>query len=267
MQPTTAQPRLTAAQQEDLARMSLLQHLEELRKRIFWSFLTLVVALIPCGYFHREIFKFLVAPLGRIQPGLKLSFLALTDPFILYFKMALLTAVFLSAPILLYHLWAFISPGLYSSEKKMAVPFIFFTTLFFVAGGAFGYYVAFPMAAQFLLGLGTDMQAVITADKYFGFLLTVIFGLGLMFEMPVLILLLSLLGLVTPRFLVSHFRHAVVIIFIIAAIITPTPDIVNLCVFAVPALGLYILGVAAAFVADRFRKKREAAAEAEADVE
>lgn len=263
MPPTSAQPRLTAAQQEDLERMSLLQHLEELRKRIFWSFLSLVVALIPCGYFYRQIFRFLVAPLERIQPGLKLSFLALTDPFILYFKMALLTAVFLASPFLLYHLWMFISPGLYSREKKMAIPFIFFTTLFFVAGGAFGYYVAFPMAAKFLLGLGTDMQAVITADKYFGFLLTVIFGLGLMFEMPVLILLLSLLGVVTPRFLLKYFRHAVVIIFIVAAIITPTPDIVNLCVFAVPALGLYMLGIAAAFVAERFRKKREEAEEAE----
>jgi sec-independent protein translocase protein TatC len=263
MPPTSAQPRLTAAQQEELARMSLLQHLEELRKRIFWSLLVLVLALIPCGYFHREIFRFLVAPLERIQPGLKLSFLALTDPFILYFKMALLTAVFLASPFLLYHLWAFISPGLYSKEKKMAVPFIFFTTLFFVSGGAFGYYVAFPMAAKFLLGLGTDMNAVITADKYFGFLLTVIFGLGLMFEMPVLILLLSLLGVVTPRFLLKYFRHAVVIIFIVSAIITPTPDIVNLCVFAVPALGLYILGVASAFVAERFRKKRAAAEETE----
>lgn len=243
--------------------MSLLQHLEELRKRIFWSLLVLVIALIPCGYFYRQIFRFLVAPLERIQPGLKLSFLALTDPFILYFKMSLLTAVFLAAPFLLYHLWAFISPGLYAHEKKMAIPFIFFTTLFFLAGGAFGYYVAFPMAAQFLLGLGTDMQPVITADKYFGFLMTVIFGLGLMFEMPVLILLLSLLGLVTPRFLLLHTRHAVVIIFIVAAIITPTPDIVNLCVFAVPALGLYGLGVAAAFIADRFRRKREAMAEVE----
>ena len=263
MPPTSAQPRLTAAQQEDLERMSLLQHLEELRKRIFWSLLALVVALIPCSYFYREIYRFLVAPLERIQPGLKLSFLALTDPFILYFKMALLTAVFLASPFLLYHLWAFISPGLYSREKKMAIPFIFFTTFFFVAGGAFGYYVAFPMAAQFLLGLGTDMQPVITADKYFGFLLTVIFGLGLMFEMPVLILLLSLLGVVTPRFLLKYSRHAVVIIFIVAAIITPTPDVVNLCVFAVPALGLYVLGVAAAFVAEGFRKKREAEAAAE----
>ncbi|HEX6899927.1 MAG TPA: twin-arginine translocase subunit TatC [Thermoanaerobaculia bacterium] len=263
MPPTSAQPRLTAAQQEDLERMSLLQHLEELRKRVFWSLLALVVALIPCGYFYRQIFRFLVAPLERIQPGLKLSFLALTDPFILYFKMALLTAVFLASPFLLYQLWRFISPGLYSREKKMAIPFIFFTTLFFVSGGAFGYYVAFPMAAQFLLGLGTDMQAVITADKYFGFLLTVLLGLGLMFELPVLILLLSLLGVVTPRFLLKYFRHAVVIIFIAAAIITPTPDIVNLCVFAVPALGLYMLGIAAAFVAERFRKKREAAEAAE----
>ncbi len=111
--------------------------------------------------------------------------------------------------------------------------------------------------------MGANFQAVITIEKYFGFLLTVILGLGLMFELPILILLLSLLGVVTPRFLLRYFRHAVVIIFIVAAIITPTPDIVNLCIFAVPAMALYLLGVGAAFFAERFRKKKAAEMEAE----
>jgi sec-independent protein translocase protein TatC len=256
-------PRLTARQQEELARMSLMDHLEELRKRIVWSVLVVGIAFIPCWAYYRQIYRFMVAPLNRIAPGLKLSFLALTDPFILYFKMAALAAVFLSAPFLLYQLWAFIAPGLYTRERKLAAPFIFFTTLFFLAGGAFGYYVAFPAGAKFLLGVGSDLNPVITVDKYFGFLMTVILGLGLMFELPILILLLALVGVITPRFLLRFWRHAVVVIFILAAIITPTPDIVNLCIFAVPAIGLYFLGVAAAFFAVRFRRQREVEAATE----
>jgi sec-independent protein translocase protein TatC len=260
-------PRLTARQQEELARMSLMDHLEELRKRIVWSVLAIGAAFIPCWAYYRQIYLFLVAPLkwpavaANLPPNFKLSYLGMTDPFIMYFKMAALAAVFLSAPFLLYQLWGFIAPGLYTRERRLAGPFIFFTTLFFLAGGAFGYYVAFPAGASFLLGIGRDLQPMMTADKYFGFLMTVILGLGLMFELPILIMLLALVGVITPRFLLRFWRHAVVILFIMAAIITPTPDIVNLCIFAVPAIGLYFLGVAAAFLAVRFRKQREVEAE------
>lgn len=244
-------------QPDELPRMSLLEHLEELRKRILWSLLALAVAFVPCWIYVEKIFDFLAAPIQRIQPGLRLAFLGLTDPFIMYFKVAALTALFLASPLVLYQVWAFVAPGLYRRERMLALPFVFFTTLFFLAGGLFAYYVAFPFAAKFLLGIGEKFQAVITIEKYFGFLLTVILGLGLMFELPIFILLLSLIGVVTPRFLLRYFRHAVVVIFIVAAIITPTPDIVNLCIFALPALALYLLGVGAAFVAERFRRKRE----------
>jgi sec-independent protein translocase protein TatC len=248
---------------EELTRMSLLEHLEELRKRILWSVLALAVAIVPCWVYVQRIFDFLSAPIQRIQPGIRLAFLGLTDPFILYFKVSALTALFVASPFVLYQVWAFVAPGLYRRERMLAFPFVFFTTLFFLAGGVFAYYVAFPFAAKFLLSMGENFQAVITIEKYFGFLLTVILGLGLMFELPIFILLLSLIGVVTPRLLLRYFRHAVVIIFIVAAIITPTPDIVNLCIFALPALALYLLGVGAAFLAERFRRKRESAMAAE----
>lgn len=243
--------------------MSLFDHLEELRKRILWSLVSLAIAFVPCWIYVRKIFDFLAAPIQRIQPGIRLAFLGLTDPFIMYFKVAALTALFVASPLVLYQVWAFVAPGLYRRERMLAAPFVFFTTVFFLAGGLFAYYVAFPFAAEFLLAMGEQFQAVITIEKYFGFLLTIILGLGLMFELPIFILLLSLIGVVTPRFLLRYFRHAVVIIFIVAAIITPTPDIVNLCIFAVPALALYLLGVGAAFLAERFRKKREAEMAAE----
>jgi sec-independent protein translocase protein TatC len=244
-------------QPEDLPRMSLLEHLEELRKRLLWSILALAIAFMPCWAYHEEIFRFLEAPLKRQHPEFKLAFLGFTDPFILYFKVAALAAVFLASPFVLYQIWAFVAPGLYRRERSLALPFVFFTTLFFLAGGAFGYYVAFPFATTFLLGIGEQFQAVITIEKYFGFLLTVLLGLGLMFELPIFILLLSLIGVVTPRFLLHYFRHAVVVIFIVAAVITPTPDVVNLCIMAVPAVGLYVLGIGAAFLAQRFRGKRQ----------
>ena len=245
--------------------MSLLEHLEELRKRILWSLVALIVAFVPCWIYVQKIFDFLAAPVQKIQPGLRLAFLGLTDPFILYFKVAALSALFIASPFVLYQIYGFVAPGLYRRERMMAVPFVFFTTLFFLSGGLFAYYVAFPFAAKFLLSMGEHFQAVITIEKYFGFLLTVILGLGLMFELPIFVLLLSLLGVVTPRFLMRYFRHAVVVIFIVAAIITPTPDVVNLCIMAVPALGLYLLGIGAAFLAERFRKKRQA--EMTADLE
>jgi sec-independent protein translocase protein TatC len=243
--------------------MSLFDHLDELRKRILYSLVGLIITFIPCWIYVREIFDFLERPVQQFLPeGQKLAFLGLTDPFILYFKVAALAAVFLASPVLLYQVWAFVAPGLYRKEKLYAVPFVFFATLFFIAGGAFAYYIAFPFAVQFLLTLGEHFQAVITIERYFGFLLTVILGLGLMFELPIIILLLAMVGIVTPRFLLKYFRHAVVVIFIVAAIITPTPDVVNLCLFAVPAILLYLLGVAAAFVVDRMRKKNEAVEDA-----
>lgn len=231
--------------------MSLLEHLEELRRRLFWSIASVAVAFVPCWYFVRQIFAFLERPIQQIRPGEKLVFTGLADPFLLYFKVAALAALFLAAPFVLYQLWGFIAPGLYRKEKLYLAPFLMFGSMFFLGGGAFAYYVAFPMAATFLLGVGEQFEMMLTVERYFSFLLTMILGLGLMFELPIVILVLAALGVVTPGFLLRNFRWAVLIIFVIAAIITPTPDIVNLCVFAVPALLLYLLGIAAAFVVTR----------------
>ena len=119
--------------------MSLLEHLEELRKRVFWSVAALAVAFMPCWYYVEKIFQFLFQPIHKIKPDLKLAFLGLTDPFIFYFKVAALAAVFVAAPFILYQIWAFVAPGLYQREKRLALPFVLLTTFFFLAGGAFAY--------------------------------------------------------------------------------------------------------------------------------
>jgi sec-independent protein translocase protein TatC len=237
---------------EELPRMSLLEHLEELRNRLLRSLLAVGVAFFVCWAFAGRIFTFLARPIYEYLPeGTRLAFLGVTDPFILYVKVAALAAIFFASPVVLYQIYNFVAPGLYRREKHYALPFVFGGTFFFLAGGLFAYYVAFPFAIEFLLEMGEDFDAVITIERYFGFLMTVILGLGLMFEMPIIILLLAKMGVVTPRFLIRHFRWAVLIIFIIAAVITPTPDVVNLCIFAIPTIALYLLGVAAAWVVTR----------------
>ena len=247
---------------EELPTMTLLDHLEELRKRIIRALIAVAVAVGACYYFHEKIFDFLARPIYRYLPeGRRLAFLGITDPFIIYIKVAALAGLFLASPYLIYQAYAFISPGLYRREKLWAIPFVVAGTLFFLAGGIFAYTVAFPFAVQFLLGMGESFDAVITVEKYFGFLMTVILGLGLMFELPIFIFLAAAAGLVTPGFLMRHFRWAVLIIFIVSALVTPTPDVFNLCIFAVPTVGLYLLGVLGAWIVVRGKKKRAEEAE------
>jgi len=249
---------------EQLPTMTLLDHLEELRRRIVYSLIAVVVALLVAWTFREPIYAFLVRPIQPFLPeGKKLAFLGITDPFLIYFKMSALVGLFLASPVLVYQLYAFVSPGLYRREKRMAIPFVALGTAFFCAGGVFAYEVAFPFAVEFLLGMGAPFEPVITVQKYFGFLMTVMLGLGLMFELPMIIFLLASIGVVTPRFLMRHFRWAVLLIFIVAALITPTPDVVNLCIFALPTVGLYLLGVAAAWIVVRGKRKRAAEAEAQ----
>lgn len=248
---------------EELPDMPITQHLEELRSVLFHVVGALLVGFLACWAFAPQIFDFLAAPIQRLLPeGQKLAFFAVTDPFVVYAKVAALAGVFLTWPYVLFRIWWFIRPALHRKERRFAVPFVLASNLFFVGGAAFAYYVAFPFGAEYLLTLGDRFQAVISVQKYLGFLMTIVLGLGLMFQLPVVIFLLAWMGLVTPRFLIRHFRWAVLLIFIAAAVITPTPDVFNLCVFAVPAVGLYLLGVLAAAVV--VRKKRKDAEEAPA---
>jgi len=240
---------------EDLPRMTLLDHLDELRRRLFASVVAVFIAFVACWYFSPTIFHWLEQPiLDVLPPDDKLAFTELAGPFMLYIKVALLAAIFSSSPFLLLQLWLFLKPGLYKRERRLAVPFIVFTTIFFVAGGLFGYYVAFPMVVDFLMGVGKDFKQVVTIQAYFSMMSKILLGLGLVFEMPMLMFFLARLGIVTARQLLKGFRWAVLGIFVVAAVITPTPDIATQTVFAVPMILLYLLGV---LVAAIFGKRRE----------
>ena len=166
-------------------------------------------------------------------------------------KASAIAALFLSAPVILWQFWGFVAPGLYKAERRAGALFIVAGTAFFVAGGAFGYYVAMPMTAQWLISLGSQFKAQLTLESAFDFENRMLLGAGLVFEMPIVILVLSRFGIVTPAFLMRHFRMAVMIIAIAAAVITPSGDALTMTVFALPMVGLYLIGVGFAWLAAR----------------
>jgi len=237
--------------------MSFLEHLEDLRTRLFRAFISIFVAVIPAYIFSKEIFRFLARPLTQFLPeGELLAFRTLTEPFMLYIKVSFLAALFVVSPYVFYQLWKFIAPGLYQKEKKYVIPFVSFTTIFFLGGAAFAYYVAYPFACKFFLDLGSDFKPMITVNDFFGLTIKMLLGIGLVFEMPVLILFLSKMGLVTSRWMVKNFKYAFLVIVIVAAVITPSPDMVNQMILAVPMLILYCLGILVAFIFGKERKAR-----------
>ena len=243
---------------DDLPRMSFLEHLEELRHRIVVSLIAIAGGFLLSWWWAKEIFAVLQRPvLAALPPGTKLAYTQLTEPFMLYVNLALIAGIFVASPVLLHQVWLFIAPGLYKHEKMWAAPFVVLSVLFFVGGGAFGYFVGFPMVTRFLVSTGTDFTPVLKIGDYLDLVAKVLLGMGLVFETPILIFFLARVGVVTEKWLLQKFRYAVLVIFLISALITPTPDIPTQCAFALPMCALYLLGVGMAWV---FKKREPKAA-------
>jgi sec-independent protein translocase protein TatC len=233
----------------ELPKMSFLDHLEELRKRLLISFIAIGVGFFVCWSFAEPIFAKLQEPLTKIlPPGDTLAYTRLTAPFFLYMKVAFAAGIFVAAPVVLLQLWLFIAPGLYRKERRLAVPFIVFGSLFFMVGGYFGYRFLLPATCNFFVETGKQFKQMITVDDYFSFASTIILATGAIFETPILIFFLARLGIVTPAFLMQKFKYAIVLSFVISAIVTPTPDMVTQAALAVPMILLYLIGVGVAFV-------------------
>lgn len=235
--------------EEELQKMSFLDHLEELRKRLIVSVLAIAGAFFACWYFAERIYGWLQEPLVKVlPPGDKLAYTRLTAPFFLYMKVAFYAGLFVASPIILLQLWLFISPGLYKKERRYALPFIFFGSALFIAGGLFGFKVILPGTCQFFVETGRQFKQMITIDDYFSFASMIVLSAGLIFETPILIFFLARLGIVTPAFLMQKSKYAIVLAFIIAAFITPTPDMVTQSALAIPMIALYFLGVGVAYL-------------------
>lgn len=238
--------------------MSFLEHLEELRDRLLRMVVALCAGFAVCWNFHDDIFHFIVQPLRAAYPGVKLVATSPTEALMLMMKMSFFAGIFLAAPFVLYQIWAFVSPGLYPHEKAYVVPFILFGTAFFVLGAAFGHYWLFPLTFKFLGDFGgQDVQYLPKISEYYSFYSWFLLGLGVVFQLPVVIFVLARIGLVTPGFLLRHFRFAILFCFVAAAIITPTPDVVTQTLLALPMLGLYLLGVLVAWAFGKPRHKSE----------
>jgi len=238
-----------SADETELPKMSFLEHLEELRKRLVVSVIAIFAGFLACWHYADRIFAKMQEPLLKFLPnGDKLAYTKLTGPFFMYMKVAFFAGLFVAAPVVLLQLWLFIAPGLYKNERRYAAPFIIFASLFFIAGGYFGYRVLLPGTCAFFVETGKQFKQMIVIDDYFSFASTIILAAGLVFETPILIFFLARLGIVTPAFLLQKFKWAILLAFIIAAIVTPTPDMVTQTALAVPMIVLYALGIGIAYL-------------------
>lgn len=249
-------------EEDGMLRMSFLDHLGELRSRIIRALVGFGVVFLVCLVFSNQLWLIVQAPAMEAFRRLGQGSLVGIDPMeqfsILWMWTPLVASIFVASPWILYQIWAFIAPGLYKSERRWAVPFVLTTAGLFITGGLFAYFIAFRYGLTFLLGLGgfAGIKPMISIDKYFELFVDVMLGVSVIFEMPIIIFFLVLLRLASPKFLMEHSRYAILAIVIIAAIITPTPDVFNLMLFAVPMCALFFVGVFAGYLLVLHREKR-----------
>lgn len=228
--------------------MTLTNHLTELRRRLIYSISAFIILSLLCYQFAQEIYSFLVRPLADVFKGeeRRLIYTGLTEAFITYMKLALFAGGFLSFPVVATQIWIFVAPGLYKNEKKVFLPFLLATPALFLLGAAFVYYFVIPVAWRFFVGFevfpmqnnGLPIQLEARVGEYLSLIMTLIFSFGICFQMPVILVLLSKIGILSYHSLVSKRRYAIVIIFVIAALLTP-PDIISQFMLAIPLLALY----------------------------
>jgi sec-independent protein translocase protein TatC len=245
-------------QDDDSGKMSFLEHLDELRQRIIKSLLSLVVGFSVALYFVQQLEDFVYQPLKVLFKTGKFQYTEPTEAFMLSMKLAALVGLLAAMPIILYQLWRFVAPGLYANEKKFVIPFVALSTVFFTLGAAFAHYIAFRWAVVFFASYETaDMVFIPRIGPIFSMYVKTILAMGLVFEMPTLVFFLAKVGVVTPRWLIRNFKYAVLVIFIVAAVLTPGTDPVSQFMMAGPMLVLYLLSIGIAWVV---APKREAKA-------
>ncbi|MEZ5320080.1 MAG: twin-arginine translocase subunit TatC [Vicinamibacterales bacterium] len=241
---------------DERSRMSFLEHLDELRRRILYSVYALVASCAVTFYWWQDMFVYLTSYFH--QYGGTLIFTRPMGGFMFSLKISALAGLLIASPFIFTQLWLFVAPGLYAREKKVVVPFVFFSTLFFIGGAAFAHLVAFPAMWKFFASYEiAGLQYFPTIDETFSLYVKTIIGMGLVFQLPMLVFFLSRFGIVTAKFMITKFKYAFLGIFIIAALITPSADVVTQLIFAAPMLALYLISIAVAWL---FGKKREEAA-------
>jgi len=258
-------PEQSIPEGNDSGRMSFFEHLAELRKRLIYALLAVLVGTIAGFTVARRVYLVLVLPIvGAFQAANQEATLISTSPagpLNLYLKLSIYIGFVLAFPVVLYQIWLFIAPGLYKHERRSAALFILSSASLFLSGIAFCYFVLLPYTLKFLVGFDLPyFKPMISINEYWDLVLVLMLGMGLVFQTPVLIFFLALFGVVTPGFLWRNFRYAVLIISLVAALVTPTPDALTMLVFMAPMIALYLLGIAVAAVVVRRKGRKESIA-------
>ena len=237
-------------------RMSFLEHLDELRKRIVNSLISLCVGVAIAAFFIDDIYSFVMLPLRQmLRPGETLIYTYPTEAFMLYLRIALIAGLFVAAPLIFWQVWLFVAPALYAKERRYAIPFIVLSSIGVMAGAAFSHYVAFPLMWRFFASFSNDMVAFMPRiEDAFSLYMRMLLGMAVVFQMPAMVFFLARMGVVTARWMIRQFKYAVLVIVIIAAVITPSSDIASQLIVAAPMLVLYVLSIG---IAAAFGKKRQ----------
>jgi sec-independent protein translocase protein TatC len=241
-------------------KMSFLDHLDELRRRIVYGVLSVFVGFIIAFFFIDRIFDFIMRPLQQLlPPGGTLIFTDPAEAFILYIKLALIAGLILALPAVMTQVWLFIAPGLYSTEKKWAIPFILMSSFFFVAGAAFSHYVVFPLTWRFFASFTTDILTFMPRiQPAFSIYMRLLIAFGVVFQMPTIVLFLARMGMLTAGFMIRNFKYAALIIVIISAVVTPDGGGVSLVAMTIPLILLYVFSIGLAWMCGRKRNAESA---------
>ena len=252
-------PYYTPPEDDDAAgaKMSFLEHLDEFRKRLVNSLIGVLVGVFAGFFFVDRIFSFVFAPTRRALPaGVKLVYTQPGEAFSLYIQIALIVGGLIASPWVMYQVWLFIAPGLYAREKKFAIPFVLLTTLGLLLGAAFNHYVAFPFLMAFFASFnGVDLTFMPRVEDTFALYLKMTLGMAIIFQMPAVVFFLAKMKLVTARFLWKQLRYAILVTFVVSALITPTGDPMNQTIFAAPMIVLYLLSIVIAWIVGPKRRQ------------
>ena len=240
-------------------KMSFLEHLDELRKRIIRALLSLSVGVAIAVFFIEDILNFVMRPLAATLPsGASFIFTYPTEAFMLRIRIALIAGLFIATPLVFWQVWQFVAPALYAKERRYAIPFVLLSSIGFLGGAAFSHYVAFPLMWVFFGSFQTDFVTFMPRiEDAFGMYIRMLLGMGLVFQMPALVFFLARMGVVTARWMVRQFKYAVLVIFIVAAVITPSADVASQLIVGVPMIGLYVLSIVIAWIVGPKKRNSE----------
>lgn len=229
---------------KDDEKLPFTAHLEELRKRLITCFAAVGVGFLVSYGFKEKLFAFLSRPLLSVMPpGDKMVFTGLPEAFFTYLKISFLCGLILASPVILYHFWMFVAPGLYRNERRVLLPIVFLSSVFFIGGAMFGYFIVFPLGFKFFLGFATETIKPLPAMReYLSFATKLLLAFGLVFELPLVITFLARMGIVTVDFLKKNRKYAILLFFVAAAILTP-PDVISQVMMAVPLMVLYEISI------------------------